>query len=290
MPESEYIIFCDESESEGKFYSNFYGGLIVGASQYRRITERLNAKKAELNLFGEIKWSKVTARYLTKYEDLVQCFFEEIKEGNVKLRVMFRQNAHVAANLSRDDHEMGYFKLYYQFIKHAFGLQYIERSQDVTRLRIYFDQFPDTREKAEQFKGFLQGLGSYRGFRDKNLKLERENITEVRSHDHVLMQCLDVVLGSVCFRLNDRHKAKPSSSNRRGSRTIAKEKLYKRILAEIRSMRPNFNIGESTGQDGDPNNRWRHSYRHWKFRSRESEYNAELTKSKGIKNRPTLPT
>jgi len=47
--EKEYIIFCDESEKEGKYYSNFYGGLLVGASQYERITQRLNAIKQELN-------------------------------------------------------------------------------------------------------------------------------------------------------------------------------------------------------------------------------------------------
>jgi hypothetical protein len=62
VKEKEYIIFCDESEKEGKYYSNFYGGLLVGASQYESITKRLNAVKQELNLFGEVKWEKVTER------------------------------------------------------------------------------------------------------------------------------------------------------------------------------------------------------------------------------------
>lgn len=58
--EKEYIIFCDESDREGRYYSNFYGGVIVGASNYERITRLLNEKKSELNLFGEVKWAKVT--------------------------------------------------------------------------------------------------------------------------------------------------------------------------------------------------------------------------------------
>jgi hypothetical protein len=33
MTEKEYIIFCDESDRFGKYYSNFYGGVIVGPSQ-----------------------------------------------------------------------------------------------------------------------------------------------------------------------------------------------------------------------------------------------------------------
>jgi hypothetical protein len=32
MPEKEYIIFCDESDASGKYYSNFYGGVLVGSS------------------------------------------------------------------------------------------------------------------------------------------------------------------------------------------------------------------------------------------------------------------
>ena len=27
MTEKEYIIFCDESDKRGKYYSNFYGGV-----------------------------------------------------------------------------------------------------------------------------------------------------------------------------------------------------------------------------------------------------------------------
>lgn len=122
MSEKEYIIFCDESAKWGKFFSNFYGGLIVGSSQYDRITQRLNKAKTDLNFFGEVKWEKVTERYLSKYQELIDEFFDEIKNGNLKVRLMFRQNAHQPQGLTDDDREMEYFKLYYQFIKHAFGL------------------------------------------------------------------------------------------------------------------------------------------------------------------------
>lgn len=108
------------------------------------------------------------------------------------------------------------------------------------------------------------------------------DIAEVRSHDHVLMQCLDLVLGAMAFRLNDMHLEKLPATRRRGKRTIAKEKLYKHICGHIRALRPGFNIGESTGTDGDYCNRWHHPYRHWRFVGRGSEFDA--TKSKrGVK-------
>src|SRR5215469_4548805 len=94
MADREYIIFCDESDVTGKYYSNFYGGVLVGSSQYDRITKRLNAEKQKLNLFGEVKWSKVTAAYLAKYESFIRVFFKEVREKHVRVRIMFRHNVH----------------------------------------------------------------------------------------------------------------------------------------------------------------------------------------------------
>ena len=94
MDEKEYIIFCDESDVSGKYYSNFYGGVLVGTSQYQRIMNRLDALKVDLNLYGEVKWEKVSQNYLVKYQSLMECFFEEISAGNLRLRIMFRQNAY----------------------------------------------------------------------------------------------------------------------------------------------------------------------------------------------------
>lgn len=67
------------------------------------------------------------------------------------------------------------------------------------------------------------------------------------------------------FRLNDKHKRKPKGKWRRGKRTIAKEKLYKLINKRIRKIYSNFNIGITTGIDGDRRNYWNHPYRHWLF-------------------------
>jgi len=106
--EKEYIIFSDESDAVGKYFSNFYGGVLVGSSQYERVTRRLNEKKQDLNLFGEVKWSKVTERYLPKYEELMECFFDEIGQGNLKVRIMFTQNARQAVGLTKEDLEVQY--------------------------------------------------------------------------------------------------------------------------------------------------------------------------------------
>ncbi len=49
-------------------------------------------------------------------------------------------------------------------------------------------------------------------------------------------------------------------------KTIAKEKLYKRILTGIREIHPNFNIGVSTGLHDW--NTWAIPYRHLEVRTK----------------------
>jgi hypothetical protein len=79
---------------------------------------------------------------------------------------------------------------------------------------------------------------------------------------------MDIILGSMAFRLNDLHKEKPVGQKQRGKKTIAKEKLYKHILFHIREIYPNFNIGITTSKS--PREKiWILAYRHWKFTPKE---------------------
>ncbi|MFH0990363.1 MAG: DUF3800 domain-containing protein [bacterium] len=276
--DKELIIFCDESDRRGKFFSNFYGGVLVGSSQYEQATRMLNQKKEELHFFGEVKWQKVSERYLNKYKALVTSFFDEVVSGKIKVRVMFTQNAYVPKGLLREQVEIEYFLLYYQFIKHAFGLQHNPFKGNGVRLRLYFDVFPHKREKVEQFKGFLLGLGKSDAFRIADIHLQKEDIAEVRSHEHVLLQCLDIVLGAMAFRLNEKHKGKMSGQRRRGKKTVAKEQLYRHILAQIRRIFPGFNVGVSTEMRTGFQSLWNDPYRHWRLVPRNSHYDEALTK------------
>jgi hypothetical protein len=211
----------------------------------------------------------------------------------LKVRIMFRQNAHRPRHLEPDQLGMQYFLLYYQFVKHAFGIEQITPTPMGTRIRFYFDEFPETGEKIARFKGFLLGLGKNKKWQDARILLLPENITEVRSCDHELMQCLDIVLGAMSFRLNDKHKIILPGRRVRGKRTRAKEKLYKSILFEIKRMKPGFNIGVSTRFPPGVRGKWDAPYLHWKFRPEDSEFISQLTKrgKHGLKRKnPAWPT
>ena len=155
----------------------------------------------------------------------------------------------------------------YTVAKHAFGLKYIPAEYGDVYVRVYLDQLPDTKEKCEKFKAYVRNIPNIRDFESVRgrLHIREGDVADVCSHSHVLLQCTDIILGAMFFRLNDLHEAKPEGSRVRGKRTIAKEKLYKYINGRIREMLPNFNIGVSTGDRGFEYHTWSLPYSHWKF-------------------------
>ncbi|MBR1560248.1 MAG: DUF3800 domain-containing protein [Clostridia bacterium] len=256
----EYVIYCDESLDKGTLYSDFFGGCILPFQYLEEITTALNNKKTELNLLREVKWIKVTPNYLEKYEELIHLFFDFIRAGKIRFRIMFRETSSAPIDKNRDK----YFKLYYQFLKHSFGLR---TTPEECFVRIYLDELPDTREKRERFKDYLLNLPNTRDYAGSRVHIRREDIAEVCSHDHVILQCTDIILGAMQFRMNDLHLVKPDGARTRGKRTIAKEKLYKYINQEIQTMLPAFNIKMSTGFRGFENPHWESPYEHWLFES-----------------------
>lgn len=242
------------------------------------VVSTLQAAKQRLNLGSEVKWQKITENYAGKYIELMDSTFALMQAGKLKMRVMFTQNYFGAKTLSAAQRENGFFLLYYQFVKHAFGFRYCGDVLGPAKVRIYFDKLPDTDEKCLAFKGYVSGLNQSQAFRGAGLTIAEEQIAEVDSKEHVLLQCLDVVLGAMQFRLNEKHKEKPEGARVRGKRTRAKEAVYRHINGRIRELYPNFNIGISTG--GEPEMRWKHPYRHWLFKPTDLEIRPQFAKRK----------
>lgn len=231
-------------------------------------------------MFNEIKWTKTTEVYLDKYKSMMELFFDFIETGMIKTRIMFTKNSNKPINLTQYHHDNKYFILYYQFIKLAFGLIYATDESTPFKIRLYLDTLPDKKEKVEKFREFIESLNNVEEYRGKGILFQKEQIAQVKSHKHVILQCLDIVLGSIAFRLNDKHKDIPKGSSRRGKKTIAKEKLYKYINERIRKIYPSFNVGMNTGKKQGMESIWLDSYRHWSFTSKEFNYDESLNKSK----------
>ena len=264
----EITIWCDESVKKGKFYSNFYGGVLIESTHQKEVLHKLQHAVNKVGLTDEIKWQKVNVFHLEPYIELINVFFKLLSKGKIKVRIMFKQNATIATNLQDHHLDNEYFLLYYQFFKHAFGLEHATKGKQTTHIRAYFDMLPDKISKRHQFKEYIKGLESTRPFQLAKLRIRKDDIAEVDSKHHLPLQYLDLILGSMAFRLNDKHKEKLPGKKRRGERTKAKEKLYKHINARIREVKKGFNIGISTGTN-EIEDRWNMHYRHWKFVPKE---------------------
>lgn len=273
----EYYIWCDESTKKGEFYSNFYGAILIESTHLSNVLLELQAAVQRINITEEIKWGKVDPVKLAAFEELMNVLFNLVAKNQVKLRVMFKQNAKQATGLTENQKENEYYNLYYQFIKHAFGLQYSNKSGEPVYVRIHFDHLPDTTSRANQFKEYIRGLERVKSFSDANIKIRKEDVVEVDSKKHLPLQLLDVVLGAIQFRLNNKHKVLIEGTRRRGKKTIAKEKLYKHIYTKITTLRPRFNIGVSTGLEAQED-KWIHQYRHWSFTPKEHTIDSEKFK------------
>lgn len=274
----ELIVISDESDSKGDYYSNFYGAVLIESQHLAECVRRVGEAKAAMNLHGEVKWSKITDTYQVKYLELMRVFFELVREGKAKIRIMFTHNIHIATGLTPRHKKSRYHILYYMFLRYAFGLGH-SGDGTPTRLRLLMDQMPSTAEQTRKFKQYLLNMNGRSAFRAAWLSLAPDDICEVRSHDHDLLQCLDVVLGSMQFKLNDKDRVKDPVTGKRGKKTRAKDAVYKFINSQIRTIYTNFNIGITTG-GFRTTNRWHHAYRHWCFVPSERRTDPSLAKSK----------
>jgi Protein of unknown function (DUF3800) len=242
------IIYSDESSKKGPHFSNFYGASLVLSENVHSVEQRLKQQYAASGLTCEIKWNN-----------------------------MFTHNMYRPIGLTDDHIRQQYFLLYYQFIKHGLGLGHYRSANGFRDIQLICDQFPHTGAQVEEFRRFLVGLNQS-SFQKNGLRLRPENIGEARSHDHIILQGTDLILGAIQFKLNGFDRAKPEGQVHRGKKTRAKERVYKHILKHIWKVYPNLNIGISTGDQGDFTNRWLHPYRHWKLIPKNHEYNENAIK------------
>jgi Protein of unknown function (DUF3800) len=271
------IVYCDESSKKGPHFSNFYGASIVLSEHFHAVDSALRDCYDSLGLTCEIKWNNISPSTEERFRDFADAFFNKIESGHLKTRIMFTHNLFRPVGLTDEHVRHQYFLLYYQFIKNGLGFKYYQGTHGEREIQLICDQFPHTGTQVEEFRRFLLGLNR-NCFNRNGLILRNENIGEAKSHDHLILQGTDLILGAVHFKLNGLDRAIPEGKRHRGKKTRAKERVYKHILERIWRIYPNFNIGISTGDQGDFGNRWLHPYRHWKLVPKNHEIDETAVK------------
>lgn len=206
MAEGVHHIYCDESRQCKDRYM-VLGGIIVPVANVAAFNETMKKYRAEFNINGELKWSKVSKTKFTEYKSFVDYFFALINTDKIHFKCVIIDNHKVNhKKFSEGDKEKGFYKFYYQLLFNCFGRQYYSPDKN-TKFLVH----PDNRSSKYSLtelkdilnngmaKQFGQGVRPFIAIEPKN------------SHDSDPVQINDIILGAVGFQKNDYHLLGTSS-------------------------------------------------------------------------------
>jgi hypothetical protein len=196
------VLYADEAwtHDEGLRHWRFYGGALLQASRDHEITSALNGKKTDLGLEGELAWTNVRPFNWERVAQVMYLFLEYVDARAVKLRYLWIDQQFQNPNRLTEYHkEYGYYILYYFFVVYGFGLPWHGRP-DTISIQFRPDRLPDEPEKRRSFETFLLTCHNNSPFRNSSA-FKIANVGSVDSKKHVILQCVDVVIGSMGWRL-----------------------------------------------------------------------------------------
>ena len=187
----QFEVYCDEAfpdlftSGHPKAQFLMIGSLWLPADLRNDAKAKIKALRERHNAWGEIKWSKVSHSKLDFYLDLVELFFGYGDDLRFRCIAVDRDQVNLA--LHEGDHELGFYKFYYQVLHHWI--------LDFNSYSI----FCDTKSNRERDR--LHELGRVLG--NANLSASIESVQALPSKQVVLIQMADLLLGAASSRMNN---------------------------------------------------------------------------------------
>tara|TARA_R110002124_G_scaffold87355_2_gene224946 strand:+ start:303 stop:1001 length:699 start_codon:yes stop_codon:yes gene_type:complete len=186
----EFEVYCDEAHPD-LFTSQkpqaqylMIGSLWLPAALREEVKTKIKVLRQEHNAWGEIKWTKVSPSQLAFYIELVEMF---IGYGDkMRFRCIAVDQQQINMDLHQGDHELGFYKFYYQVLHHWI--------LDFNSYRIFCD-LKSNREPA-RFTKLRQVLDN------ANLSADVQCVQALPSKQVTLIQLTDLFLGAASSRLN----------------------------------------------------------------------------------------
>jgi len=188
-----YDLYCDESRQDllvkkssinenNRFVC--IGGIMLNTDSREKLKSCIKDLKVKHSVFGELKWGTVTNNKLEFYLELIDLFFSF---SDIQFRTVVIDANDVDNDLFNEfDHELGYYKFYYQLIYH-----WINKNDD------YF-VFTDYKTNKDKFR--LQELKNIlnRSCNKDCIKI----IQAVSSKESLILQLQNVLMGAVGYKFN----------------------------------------------------------------------------------------
>jgi hypothetical protein len=182
-----FNIYCDESchlENDHKPYL-FLGKVSSAYNQVKLHTENIKELKVKHNFFAEIKWTSVSKSKLRFYEELIEYFFGT----DLQFRAIGVEKNKIDNNSYSQSYDEFYYKMYYYLLNHNINSLY--------RYNVYLD-IKDTLS-ALKVKKLKEVLNTKYGV--------FSNVQNIRSHESILLQLTDFLMGAISYLHNNPQKA-----------------------------------------------------------------------------------
>lgn len=189
-----YDLYCDESRQDllvKKTSINSHnryvciGGIMIPNDKREKLKSDIKDLKEKHNLFGELKWGNVSTNKVNFYLELVDLFFDT--NNSVDFRTVVIDAENIDNDTFNDsDHELGYYKFYYQLIYH-----WINPNDDYYIFTDY---------KTNKNKSRLNSLKLVlnNATRSDCVKL----IQSINSKESLPLQLQNVLMGAVGYKFN----------------------------------------------------------------------------------------
>jgi hypothetical protein len=225
-----FHVYCDESCQSAHHYA-VVGGIIIEEIDLDLQDKVFQRWRQTHGMHAELKWTKISRQKQSEYESLVRYYFDMASHEVLAFRSLVydcHQLDHKRWNAG--DGELGFYKLYYQFLLHSFG-RFAADPDD--RIVVHFDQ-RDTRYSLENLRTILNRGAMKQYGRTTTLV---QSVGWINSHDSNLLQLADVLMGAIGFAWNDKHLVP-------GAKASKIEIM--RLIAEMASV-PTLSQGTSRG-------------------------------------------
>lgn len=206
----DFEVYCDEAlpdlftSAKPRAKYLMIGSLWLPGNLRDQVKGKVKEVREKHDTWGEIKWTKISPSRIRFYEDLVDLFFSFGEE--LRFRCIVVDHTKVDMKLHGNDHELGFYKFYYQVLKHWI--------YDFNEYKIFCDK------KTNRDPKRLEVLKKY--LNDSNRSSIVKEVQSLPSKEVALIQISDLLLGAASGRLN--RTLRPGS---------AKETIVKRIEGHL---------------------------------------------------------
>jgi len=182
-----FNIYCDESchiEHDHQAFM-FLGSVSSAYNQIKLHIAQINELKQKHRFYAEIKWSSVSQSKITFYSELIDYFFST---HDLKFRAIGIKKAAINNTAYGQTYDDFYYKMYYQLLNHKINSWYT--------YNVYLD-IKDTLSytKVRKLKEIMNA--KYGVF---------NRIQNIRSHESVLIQLTDFLIGAISYYKNNQEK------------------------------------------------------------------------------------